>query len=347
MKISGYKKIISAYDKARILVIGDLILDEYIQGKVDRISPEAPVPVVWAEKHSFVPGGAANVAYNISALDAEVCVAGVVGDDKNAAALSGALKKKGVDVSGIVRDQRRHTTVKTRIIAGHQQVVRVDWEHTHPLPEKVNGRILDFVSANIDGFSAIIIEDYGKGVVNEELLSGVLSLAGKKGKVVNVDPKEENFQLYRKVTSITPNRKELENAVRNLKLTDTTNNFKLNSDKVSSPEQVRRAADQVMRYLDLESILVTMGEQGMALFEKDGKNMVIPTVAQEVFDVSGAGDTVIAVFTLALACGATKAEAAHIANFAAGIVVSKLGTAVTSREELLKKIKEYASREVR
>lgn len=347
MTIAGYRKIISAYEKARILVIGDLILDEYIQGKVDRISPEAPVPVVWAEKHDFVPGGAANVAYNISALDAKVCLAGVVGADKNAAVLSDTLKKMGVDVSGIVRDQRRHTTVKTRIVAGHQQVVRVDWEHTHPLSARMNDRILDFVAANIDRFSAIIIEDYGKGVVNGRLLSGVLSLAAKKGKIVNVDPKEEHFQLYRKVTAITPNRKELENAVRNLKLTDTTNNFKLNSDKISSLEQVRNAAEQVMRYLELESILVTMGEQGMALFDRDGRHIIIPTVAQEVFDVSGAGDTVIAAFTLALACGAKKEEAAHIANFAAGIVVSKLGTAVTSREELLGKIRECYPREVR
>ncbi|MFA5320132.1 MAG: D-glycero-beta-D-manno-heptose-7-phosphate kinase [Candidatus Omnitrophota bacterium] len=347
MKISGYEKIISAYGKARILVIGDLILDEYIQGKVDRISPEAPVPVIWAEKHSFVPGGAANVAYNISALDAEVCLAGVVGADKNAAALSSALKERGVDVSGIVRDPRRHTTVKTRIIAGHQQVVRVDWEHTHPLSAQMNKKILDFVAANIDGFSAVIIEDYGKGVVNSQLLSGVLSLAGEKGKIVNVDPKEEHFQLYRKVTSITPNRRELENAVRNLKLTDTTNKFKIHSDKIFTLKEVTAAAEQVMRYLELESILVTMGEQGMALFEKDGGSISIPTVAQEVFDVSGAGDTVIAAFTLALACGAKKAEAAHIANFAAGIVVSKLGTAVTGREELLRKIKECSSREVR
>jgi D-beta-D-heptose 7-phosphate kinase/D-beta-D-heptose 1-phosphate adenosyltransferase len=171
------------------------------------------------------------------------------------------------------------------------------------------------------------------------LLAELISLAHTHKKIITVDPKEEHFQFYRRVTSITPNRKELENAIINLKLKDTTNRFKLNTDKIFTHRDIDLAAQQVMDYLELESILVTLGEYGMQLFECSGRMTHIPTVAQEVFDVSGAGDTVIATFTLALASGASKLEAAHLANFAAGIVVGKLGTAVTNRKELWESIK--------
>jgi D-beta-D-heptose 7-phosphate kinase/D-beta-D-heptose 1-phosphate adenosyltransferase len=190
----------------------------------------------------------------------------------------------------------------------------------------------------IDGFDAIIIEDYGKGVINMELLEEFILLARSHRKIITVDPKEEHFPYYRGVTAITPNRKELENAIRNLKIKDTTNRFRLNNDKIFSNRDIDLAARQILEYLDLESILVTLGEHGMQLFEKSGRVTHIPTVAQEVFDVSGAGDTVISTFTLALSCGASKLEAAHIANFAAGIVVGKIGTAVTNRKELLQSI---------
>ena len=336
--MKNLNKAIDSFNKAHVLVIGDLILDEYILGDVDRISPEAPVPVVWAKKRNFVPGGAANVAYNIRSLDGKVCLLGVVGDDKNADALISELKKKGVDTSGIFTEKKRHTTVKTRILAGHQQVVRVDWEHREPLSKEVNQKIINFIRKNINKFSAILIEDYGKGVINEELLKEVVSLAHRYGKIINVDPKEEHFLYYQGVTSITPNRKELENAIKNLRLKDTTNTFKLDNYRLHTDKDVDSAAREIMKYLGLESILVTMGEQGMYLFEKGRQVTRIPTVAQEVFDVSGAGDTVISTFTLALCSGATKQEAAFIANFAAGIVVGKLGTAVTSRRELREKI---------
>lgn len=332
------KKIIHRFNKAKILVLGDVILDEYITGSVERISPEAPVPVVWADRHTFTPGGAANVASNIRSLGAGVCLVGVIGRDKNANVLLSELKKRKISSAGIFFDPRRHTTVKTRILAGHQQVVRVDWEHTNSLPQKLNRAIIKFIKTNIDDFDAIIIEDYGKGVINMQLLPDLIVLSRSHKKIIAVDPKEEHFQYYRQVTSITPNRKELENAIRNLRLEDTSDKFKFNRDKLFTDKDINLAAGEILKYLDLESLLVTLGEQGMRLFEKGGRITHIPTVAQEVFDVSGAGDTVIATFTLALSCGASLLEAAHIANFAAGLVIGKLGTAVTTREELLDRI---------
>lgn len=333
------RKIINKFGRARILVIGDIILDEYIVGCVDRISPEAPVPVVWANKHTFAPGGTANVANNIRSLDGDICLVGVIGTDKNAHTLLTELKRKRISAAGIFTDSTRHTTVKTRIIAGHQQVVRVDWEHRDSLPQAVNRRIIKFIKSNIDEFDAIIIEDYGKGVINMQLLEELISLARTYGKIISVDPKEEHFQFYRGVSTITPNRKELENAIRNLRIKDTSNTFRFNSDKLFTDKDVDSASREILQYLNLDSLLVTLGEHGMRLFEKNGRVTHIATVAQEVFDVSGAGDTVIATFTLALACGASLLEAAHIANYAAGIVVGKLGTAVTTRKELLRKIK--------
>ncbi|MFA6349630.1 MAG: D-glycero-beta-D-manno-heptose-7-phosphate kinase [Candidatus Omnitrophota bacterium] len=332
------KSILQKFSKKRVLIIGDLILDEYIWGDVGRISPEAPVPVVWANKRSFVPGGAANVANNISAFDAKATIIGVVGADKNADTLLSELEKRNISTQGIFSQEKRHTTVKTRIIAGHQQVVRVDWEHTDALPKALNEKICRYIGDNINKFDAVIIEDYGKGVINPHVLEEVIYLAKKYNKIVTVDPKEENFLYYRGATSITPNRKELENAVRNLKIKDTTNKFVMHNDRLLTAKDIDEAASQVLKYLDLESILVTLGENGMSLFQKEAQPVHIPTVAQEVFDVSGAGDTVIACFTLALACGATKTDAARLANYAAGIVVSKIGTAVSSRKELAQRL---------
>jgi D-beta-D-heptose 7-phosphate kinase/D-beta-D-heptose 1-phosphate adenosyltransferase len=215
----------------------------------------------------------------------------------------------------------------------------VDWEDTDSLSEGLNQKIINFIKNKIKQIDAIVIEDYGKGVINMHLLEELTSLARSHNKIITVDPKEDHFQYYRQATSITPNRKELENAIRNLKVKDTTNRFKLSSDRLFTEKDIDLAAREIMKYLDLESLLVTLGEQGMRIFEKSGHVTHIPTVAQEVFDVSGAGDTVIGAFTLALCAGATLLEAAHIANFAAGIVVGKIGTAVTTRRELLERIR--------
>ena len=333
------KQIVRKFKQANILVVGDLILDEYIWGSVERISPEAPVPVLWAKKRTFVPGGTANVANNICSLGGKVTLLGVTGSDANSEILLSELKKRKINTRGIFVESNRHTTVKTRILAGHQQVVRVDWEHTHDLPKELNAKILRFIQKNINSFDAIIIEDYGKGVINIALLKALISLAKAHKKIITVDPKEDNFQYYWSVNAITPNRKELENAIRNLKIKDTTNRFKINTDKLFTDKDVDLAAREILEYLNLDAILITLGEQGMKLLEKNGRLTHIPTVAQEVFDVSGAGDTVISAFTLALCAGASKLEAAYIANYAAGIVVGKLGTAVTSVKELLERIK--------
>jgi len=336
--MKNLKSVIANFNKARILVVGDVILDQYIWGTVDRVSPEAPVPVVWGKSRTYVPGGAANVANNISALDGQVTLVGVTGRDEHAKILLSELKKRNINTGGIFSEPERHTILKTRVLAGHQQVVRVDWEDTEPLAKGLNEKILKFIKSHIKNFDAVIIEDYGKGVVNMHLLAELIALGKRFGKIVTVDPKEEHFQHYRGVTSITPNRKELENAIRNLKLKDCDNRFKINTDKLFVDKDIDSAASQILEYLKLESILVTLGEQGMKLFEKSGRLTHIPTQAQAVFDVSGAGDTVISAFTLALCAGASKLEAAHIANFAAGIVVGKVGTAVTSRRELISRV---------
>lgn len=269
--MKNLKNIIQQFPKAKILVVGDLILDEYIWGEVERISPEAPVPVVWAKKKTYAPGGSANVASNIRSLDAKVCLAGVIGSDKNKDVLLAELKKRKICTDGVFVESDRHTTLKSRILAGHQQVVRVDWEHTHALSAELNHKIAKFVRDNIADFDAVIIEDYGKGVVNMQLLEELVRLARLNKKVITVDPKEEHFQYYRGVTCITPNRKELENAIRNLKIKDTSNRFKLNTDRLFTDKDIDLAAGEIINYLGLESILVTLGEQGMRLFEKNGR----------------------------------------------------------------------------
>jgi len=327
MKIKNPKKIksiISRFKDARILVIGDVMLDEFIWGKVSRISPEAPVPVVWVNSETYMPGGASNVANNIATLGARTIISGVIGDDSRGEVLNRLLSEKGVDTDGLIVDHKRPTTVKTRVIAHHQQVVRIDKEDTTETPKSVLNKICDFVDFRIRDVDAVIIEDYGKGVISNGLIKEVVSIAKRKKKIIVVDPKEDNFSCYRDVTSITPNRFEAQNAV----------GFKL-----KNRDDLCRAGYAILKDLRSKSVLITLGEEGMALFEKGGKKPLhIPTLAQDVFDVSGAGDTVISVFTLSKCCGATDVEAANIANCAAGIVVGKVGIAVVTQEELIKYI---------
>ena len=338
--MKNLKKIISGFNKARILVVGDLILDQYIWGDVERISPEAPVPVVCANRRNYVPGGAANVANNISALGAKVSLCGVLGDSKDPATEKFQLeaKKLGIHTKGVFFEEGRKTTLKTRIIAGHQQVVRVDWEDVYNISGGIKDKLTKYLDDNIKEFDAVIIEDYGKGLLDRELTRGIIKTAKDFKKIVTVDPKENNFDCYKQATCITPNRKEAQNAIRYLKMNDMENLFRVYKETLFTDSDIKNAGEKILEYLQLESLLITLGEGGMWLFEK-GRNKRIPTVAQEVFDVSGAGDTVISSFTLALCAGASKLEAAHIANFAAGIVVGKLWTAVTNSRELLERIK--------
>ncbi|MDP1853332.1 MAG: D-glycero-beta-D-manno-heptose-7-phosphate kinase [Candidatus Omnitrophota bacterium] len=324
MNISKIKQIISRFHKAKVLVIGDLILDEFIWGKVDRISPEAPVPVVRVESESFMPGGASNVANNIAALGAKVYLSGITGNDKNADILRGELKKKGIDLGGVIIDGERPTTLKTRIIAHHQQVVRVDRESAMPIEDNLCDQILTFIRQKIDSIDALIIEDYGKGLITARLLSEIIPLARKHKKIITVDPKIDHFSYYKGITSITPNTQEAEG---------------ISGIKIKVDADIDRVGKKIINELGSESVLLTLGENGMRLFTKDGRITHISTVAQEVFDVSGAGDTVIATFTLSLSCGAKMQEAAYISNYAAGIVVGKVGVAVVTKEELFDKIK--------
>jgi D-beta-D-heptose 7-phosphate kinase/D-beta-D-heptose 1-phosphate adenosyltransferase len=315
---------VKRFDKARILVIGDLILDEFIWGKVNRISPEAPVPIVNVERESFMPGGSLNVANNIRTLKGDVYATGVVGRDLIGRMLLRLMKKEGAHVDGIVYDASRPTTLKTRIIAHSQQVVRFDRENTRPITLVQRKKLLAFVAKKVKDVDCVIIEDYGKGVIVPELLKEVLALAKKHKKHILVDPKEEHFSYYRGVTSITPNLKEAASAC-GMKHTNDVN--------------VETVGRKLLKELALESVLLTLGERGMILFEKNGDITQIPTAAREVFDVSGAGDTVIAVFSLALAVGCSLKDAAMLSNLAAGVVVGKVGTASVSPEEFIEAIK--------
>ncbi len=316
-------KILPKFKKIRILVIGDLILDEFIWGSVERISPEAPVPVVRVKSQSFMPGGASNVANNIRALGADVFMVGVAGSDLYGDILRQQLQDRGINIDGFITDSSRQTTIKTRVIAHNQQVVRIDKEDNH----HVNGNILKKISSyalnKISEVDAIIIEDYGKGVVTPQLLNSVLKEAKKKKKIITIDPKDQHLSHYKKATSITPNKYELEKAA-NVKIKDS--------------DGLKKAAYKLLKKLQLDSILVTLGEGGMCLFEKGGKTTKIPTMAQEVYDVSGAGDTVISTFTLALAAKANMRQAALMSNCAAGVVVGKMGVAICSAAELRDKI---------
>ena len=335
------KSIISKFSRVKILAIGDLILDEYIYGDVERISPEAPVPVVRASEKKFLPGGASNVASNISRLGAGVGLVGVVGKDDKAQILLSELEERRIDTNGIFEVFNRYTSVKTRIIAKYQQVVRVDWETVDRIKESVQYKVEDFIKKNIKKFDAVVIEDYGKGLIVPQLVTCIISQAKDNKKVIIIDPKEENFDYYKGATAITPNRKEAENAIRNIKIKNAYNNLSISSDKLVNDVDINLAGNGLLDHLNLEAVLITLGDKGMRLFEKGKKPHHINTVAQEVFDVSGAGDTVVAAFTLALACGATMQEAATIANFAAGIVIGRVGVSTTTQKELTSKIKNH------
>lgn len=315
---------VNNFKNAKVLVVGDLILDEFIWGEVSRISPEAPVPVVWVKNESFMPGGASNVANNLSSLGAHVYLAGVIGRDEPGAILRGELEQKGINTSGIIADKSRPTTLKTRVVAHHQQVVRIDKEKVERLSDEIIGKMLGYIESTIKDMDAVIIEDYGKGVITPKLLSRIVPAAKRAKKIISVDPKEEHFKYYRGISVITPNNHEASKAV----------GFEIKGDAT-----LKKAGAELLSKIGCRIALITLGENGMAVFQK-GKPMVhIPTVAQEVFDVSGAGDTVIASYTLALAAGADAVGSAYIANCAGGIVVGKVGIAVVSPEELLDRIR--------
>ncbi|MBL7157122.1 MAG: D-glycero-beta-D-manno-heptose-7-phosphate kinase [Candidatus Omnitrophica bacterium] len=319
------KTIISNFKDKKILVIGDLILDEFIWGKVSRISPEAPVPVVWVKDESFMPGGASNVANNINSLGGKAYLVGVVGNDERAGILKGELEHRGVNIDGIFADSQRPTILKTRVIAHQQQVVRIDKEKVDPLKDSTIRKISNFVEDVINEIDGLIVEDYGKGLITPKLLDRIVPLARRKKKIIAVDPKEEHFAYYKGVTLLTPNNAEASRAV----------GFEI-KDKGS----LKKAGLELLKRLKLRVLLITLGEDGMMVFEEGKPPRKIETLAQEVFDVSGAGDTVVSTYMLSLLSGANPIQAAHIANCAAGVVVGKIGIAVITEDEIIKRVKE-------
>jgi len=319
------KAIIQNFRNKKIMVIGDLILDEFIWGKVSRISPEAPVPVVWVENESFMPGGAANVANNINSLGAKAYLVGVIGKDSRGGILRGELEHKGIDTKGVIVDSGRPTILKTRVIAHQQQVVRIDKEKIDGLKEKTVKRIVNHVKDVIGQMDGLIIEDYGKGLITPNLLKPILKLAKKHKKIISVDPKEDHFSYYKGATVITPNHNEASKAA---------------GTKILDKASLRKVGNCLLNKLKTKVVLITLGEEGMAVFQEGTAFRRIPTIAQEVYDVSGAGDTVISSYALSLASGATPIQAAHIANCAGGIVVGKVGISAIDQDELIKRIRE-------
>ncbi|MCH7590173.1 D-glycero-beta-D-manno-heptose-7-phosphate kinase [PVC group bacterium] len=320
-----YLKIMRRITKVKALIVGDFMLDEYVWGQVSRISPEAPVPVVKVQTKTSTPGGAANVVNNIRCLGAKVYACGIVGSDTNGRELVKRMKHPLVDTSGIIKDTSRITTKKTRIMAQKHQMLRIDKEDSAPVNKKVFQKMKQVIAKTIRKVDFVIIEDYGKGVVTKDMVLFVKRAAQKAKKFVAVDPKENHFELYRGITLITPNAYELEQATRIA---------------TAGSKGVEAAAKLLQKKLKCQLVLVTQGEKGMSLFGKGQKPLTVPAMAREVFDVSGAGDTVIAVFCLAVAAGADVKRASRLANLAAGIVVGKLGVAVATRQEILHRLHE-------
>jgi rfaE bifunctional protein kinase chain/domain len=335
MNLTRLQRIFDRASSKRIMVIGDLMLDEFVWGKVGRISPEAPVPVVEVTGESFYPGGAANVARNLREFVDHVAVIGLLGKDRSGQQLHETLAEEKIDVSNAVEDEVFRTIVKTRIIARHQQVVRVDREQfVSPSPTQI-AKVVAAARKNIAETDAIIFEDYGKGFLTNELVSQIARDAHEKGKLVAADPNPRHSIDWRGATVVKPNRAEAFLAA-GIPWRDP-------DETPAEDVELRRAGEALLKKWEAKYVLVTLGEHGMMLFQQKEPPHYIPTKARQVFDVSGAGDTAIALFTLGLACEATPIEAAEIANHGSAIVVSKLGTATVARDELIASFKDDLS----
>lgn len=311
-------------EQCRILVVGDVMLDRYYLGEVKRISPEAPVPITRVLKQKETLGGAANVAHNLALLGCQTFLAGIVGEDVHCVSLINELKKEKINAKGLIKTHRP-TTTKVRVMGGHQQMLRLDFEENHDLEAEYEERLLQYIKLTLaEDIHCIIISDYAKGVCTDSFCQKIIRLANEDQIPVVIDPKGCNWTKYKNADYLTPNMKEL--------------NEVLTASLPNEDEAVKNAAKFVKRKFKLKNIIITRSERGLSLI---GNRQVvhIPTVAQEVFDVSGAGDTVIAVFGAAIGAGIAPKIAAYLANMAAGIVVGKLGTYAVSKSELLKNIK--------
>lgn len=322
MTINKIQQFFKNFKSKKILVIGDIILDRYIFGKVSRISPEAPVPVVEVYEESYRLGGAANVANNIIALGGKAHLSGIIGKGSAGRIIRDLLLEKGIGQDYIIEDTRR-TTVKTRIIGGNQQIVRFDIEDRKRLEGKAKEFFLSIIKKALKDFDAVIVSDYKKGVVSEELFRILVSHKKKNGLFIAVDPKVGHFRLYKNVSLITPN------------IAEASHGAQL---EIKDEKTLVKAGNNLLKKLSCDAVLITRGEEGMSLFERLDSGVRVnhlPTVAKKVFDVTGAGDTVIAVITLLHVSGASLVDSAKIANVAAGIVVGKLGTAVATQQEIM------------
>ena len=319
-----FKDIIDGLSDCRLAVIGDSMLDRFLWGRVDRISPEAPVPVVRLESETTKLGGAANVAANICAMGAQAVLFGLCGKDEAGGQLKDLLAERGIDMGGLIETEARPTTIKTRILAHNQQVVRTDREDDRP----VDGSIIEMLVSRLAGlgpFDGFILSDYGKGLLTDEALAAFIAAGRAAGVPLVVDPKKGDYSQYRGVTSLTPNQKEAEQACA-MSITDGAS--------------LKSAGVKLLGRTEADAVLITRGEHGMALFEKDGREHHLATEATTVYDVTGAGDTVIAVYSAALSAGAAFAEAADLANHAAGLAVRELGTATVTAAQLVAALNE-------
>ena len=321
--------------KSKVLVIGDLMLDRFTYGDVIRISPEAPVPVLHVNHEENYLGGAGNVARNISALigknsNENMFLIGVIGKDKSADTIIDSMNYSNISSSGIVIDESRYTITKTRIVAGTQQIVRIDEEDTNPFSNAVMKKIENVFTDNVDDYNVIIISDYNKGVITKPLSKKIIDICNKKKKLVLVDPAIKHFSFYKKATLMTPNLKE---AVEGMDSKFPFYEF--------NPNAINILGNNIIKKLNLSKLMITLGANGMALFDKDIKlndkksPYIIPTKAKSVFDVSGAGDTVISVLAMCLSVGISFKESSEIANAAAGVVVGKRGTSTLTLKELV------------
>lgn len=319
------RELLAKFGKQRVLVLGDIMLDHYIWGKVERISAEAPVPVLEAQKEEFRLGGAANAALNVKSLGGKAILLGVTGRDSAAQDLKRLMECKGLATDGLIDDPDRKTTLKTRIVATNQQIVRIDRETQIDLENEARTALLDSLRRLLPNCQALIIEDYNKGVLTREVISGALELAKSLGIPVAVDPKHRNFRQYRGVDIFKPNFRELQDIL---------------DMEFESEDEFQVAASQLRGEMQIKNLIVTRGSLGMYVFDGGKQARHLPTAAREVFDVSGAGDTVISALTLAYVSGADIHLAAKVANHAAGVACGKVGTASVNPDELLKSYNE-------
>ena len=320
------KKAIDRFPSARILVVGDIIMDEFIWGRVSRISPEAPVPVVNVTRQTTLLGGAANVIHNMASLGAAPILCGVIGSDRRGEEIVEKVRALGLDTGGIVMEPDRPTSIKTRVVAHGQQVVRFDRESRREILPGSTEKLLQFIEEKLPSIDAVVVSDYGKGVISTPLMKGLrdrVRAVSERSIVTAVDPKTGNFEYYRGVDVITPNHHEA-GAFCGFEITDR--------------ETLVRAGHRMLERLECRSVLITQGKRGVTLFENGGDITHIPTFAKKVFDVTGAGDTVIATFSLGLGSGLDLRSAAVLSNFAAGLVVAEVGTSAVTAAELKKSL---------